>query len=311
METGYAPEDFCQFLRAFRPERAALAASFEAMRSYSGQSTRFPPERVDAALAQLQPGNFVETIAQLARLLGQEKSAAWFGAKETLCEEYLPCVLDHGGAGVVILRDPRDVLASLNHGRGEEFGGTAKPTLFNLRHWRKSVAFALHLQRHERFAWVRYEDVVLDPIRHLAAVTGRLGLDPFEEGTFDEGIRGQDGELWGGNSSHRVVRGVDVASVGTYADALPPEVVAFTEAVCYPEMKHLGYDIGLRPDRVPETIRRFRDPYDTAREELRVVYADADRTNEELARFNQLSEPEPGSLFSFADVHALLRTAAS
>jgi hypothetical protein len=89
--------------------------------------------------------------------------AAYVGGKETLWEEMLPFLLERGAAGVIILRDPRDVLASLNHGRGAEYGGRLKPTLFNIRNWRKSAAFALHLERHPRFLWLRYEDLVTRP----------------------------------------------------------------------------------------------------------------------------------------------------
>jgi hypothetical protein len=299
LETGFTNADFTRFLATYAPSRDALLDSFDRMAGYSGQRTRFPAEHVRAVVNALKPGDFAATLEQLYRELGHRESARWFGGKDNLCEEFLPYLLDRGAACTVIVRDPRDMLASLNHGRGEEFGGKAKPTLFNLRHWRKSVAFALHLQDHPRFVWMRYEDVVADPVAELNRVTSILQIAPFTPQMFADGIKDQDGTPWEGNSSHATARGLDASSVGAYRRVLPLEVTAFTEAVCYPEMRHLGYHVTLPREQIADTIAAFTEPYDV-RENLRDAFADPARREEEQNRTDYL----------FDDVGVMLRKAA-
>ena len=302
LEAGYTNEDLARFLSRYRPTRDELLHTFRAMAGYSGQRTRFDAGRVASVLDRLEPGDFAATLEQLYRELGHRESARWFGGKENLCEEFVPYLLDRGAACVIVLRDPRDMLASLNHGRGEEFGGTLKPTLFNLRHWRKSVAFALHLQDHPNFAWMRYEDVAADPIAPLNDLAARLGVAPFTREMFAGGIRDQDGTLWHGNSSHAESRGLDASSVGAYRSVLPANVTAFAEAVCYPEMKVLGYEVtpGVKAGAPhEEAIDDFVEPYEV-RKNLRATFADPERKREEHPRRDYL----------FDDVGEILRKAA-
>jgi hypothetical protein len=177
-----------------------IVSLFEAMTRFSGQYTRPNPTVLAAALDALRPGDFFDTVSQLYRSLGAKPGAAVFGGKETICEEFLPYLLDRGCACVLILRDPRDVLASLNHGRGTDFAGPLKPTLFNVRNWRKSVAFALHLTGHPRFAWMRYEDLVARPLECVDRGRGRAGDRPVHRRAAAPGCsrrvrRAVDGEL--------------------------------------------------------------------------------------------------------------------
>ena len=299
LETGFTNADFTRFLATYAPTRDALLDSFDRMAGYSGQRTRFPAERVRAVVNGLGPGDFAATLEQLYRELGHRESARWFGGKDNLCEEFLPYLIDRGAVCILVVRDPRDMLASLNHGRGEEFGGKAKPTLFNLRHWRKSVAFALHLEDHPRFISLRYEDVVADPIAPLNRVAEVLQIAPFTPQMFAGGIKDQAGAPWEGNSSHATARGLDSSSVGAYRRVLPPEVTAYTEAVCYPEMRHLGYHVALPREQIAETIAGFTEPYDV-RENLREAFADPARRDEERNRTDYL----------FEDVGVMLRKAA-
>jgi hypothetical protein len=269
------------------------------MAAYSGQRTRFAEDRIDSVLRDLAPGNFANTLDQLYRQLARVKSTRWVGGKDNLCEEFLPHLLENGAFCVVVLRDPRDMLASLNHGRGEEFGGKLKPTLFNLRHWRKSVAFALHLRNHPRFVAVRYEDLVGDPVARLNEIARRLDIPAFSADMFADGIKDQDGTPWGGNSSYAESRRLDSSSVGAYRQVLPQEVVAFTEAVCYPELAALNYPVTIRKEDIPGTIARFVEPCEV-RENLREEFAHPDRRSEEADRRDYL----------FDDVAEILRKAA-
>ncbi|HYG65834.1 MAG TPA: sulfotransferase, partial [Thermoanaerobaculia bacterium] len=163
LETRYRPRDLAAHLAAQRLDGTALAPLFAVMESFSGQYTRFAPARTAEVLAGLEPGDLAAVAAQIYRALAHRPGAILTGGKETTCEELLPYLLDRGYRCLLVLRDPRDVLASLAHGEGRRHGGRLKPTLFNLRQWRKSVAFALHLEDHPGCLWLRYEDLAARP----------------------------------------------------------------------------------------------------------------------------------------------------
>jgi hypothetical protein len=287
-ERRYTPADFTSFLSGYTLGRERARELFARMETYSGQYAHFSRAETDAALTG---ASFVPMMTTLWRRLAR-RPAPLAGAKETTCEEFLPAFLDGGVHCTLILRDPRDVLASLNHGRGPEFGGALKPTLFNLRQWRKSVAFALALEGHSNFHWLRYEDLTSDP----AAQLGNLG---FAEATL--------AETWTGNSSHGERHGVSRESVGAYRDVLPPAVVRFTEAACWPELHILGYDVSVAEEEVPEILRSFEEPY-TTRDGMSADAIDGDNVARELRRLELLRRGQyEGPYFIFPEAYERLR----
>jgi hypothetical protein len=312
LETGYGAEDLRAFLASLSLGVSDLRALFDEMTGFSGQYTRFAPERSQEALDRLEPGDLASVLAQLYRSLAHRPEADWLGGKETLWEELLPFLLERGFTCLLVLRDPSDVLASLNHGRGPEHGGRWKPTLFNLRNWRKSAAFALHLERHPRFLWLRYEDLVARPRESHDRIAARLGVEPFAEKLFADGVRGQDGRLWEGNSSHGARRGIDPSSIGGHRELLPPGVARYVAAACWPELRCLGYPVDLEWAEVPEVLRGFSDPYEVSRPELSDYADGAARAAEELRRYELLEEGggnETRPFFLFEDVFDRLRGA--
>ncbi len=211
---------------------------------------------------------------------------------------------------MLILRDPRDVVASLNHGRGPEYGGRLKPTLFNIRNWRKSVAYALHLEGCPGFLWLRYEDLVDDPPKALRRITQALGLGPpsFAAGE----IRDRSGHVWTGNSSHGERPGVSGASVGAYRQILEPTVARFIEASCLPEMRLLGYPISLDAEEAHGVLRAFEEPYEITREGLEGDAAGPANASLEVRRLELLAGPPDAATlpwFLFERAHARLREA--
>jgi hypothetical protein len=201
--------------------------------------------------------------------------------------------------GILILRDPREILASLNYGEGNRFAGHRKPTLFNIRNWRKSVAFALHLDGHPGFHWLRYEDLVEQPWLVLDRLTRFLGIEPFERDVFAHGIRDQEGRIWRGNSSHGAVVGINPSSVGRYRELLPPSVMAFVEATCYPELQYLGYPLTIPHSERTAVIERFKDPYKVERADLADYLPNARNIADELARLALLEGVASGSVREF------------
>ncbi|HET9225381.1 MAG TPA: hypothetical protein VFR31_01825 [Thermoanaerobaculia bacterium] len=273
-EEGYEQEDFDRHLAGFQLSRSRLERIFEEMEGFSGQYTRFDRS---AVIPENPPGGFAELVAGLYRALGAT------GGKETICEEFLPGLLDRGWQCVLILRDPRDIIASLNHGRGPEFGGRIKPTLFNIRNWRKSVAYALHLEGRPGFQWLRYEDLVADP--------RALGFEPGE-------IRD-----WTGNSSHGERTGVSAESVGAWRRVLPEPVARFIEATCLPEMRLLGYPADA-------VLHGFEEPYEITREGVESDLANPENLEIEARRLEILQGPWAGRRwFLFERAQSRLREA--
>lgn len=311
VESRYGEKDLLKHLESWQVDAAALRKVFAAMEGFSGQYTRFDPVDLERVLGRLVPDELAVVLSYLYHALS-DGGAALCGGKETLCEEFLPYLLHRGYRSVVILRDPRDVLASLNHGRGRDYAGHLKPTLFNLRNWRKSVAFALHLEGHPRFAWIRYEDLTSRPLELLDRIAPVLGVDSFPSDLLAGGIRDQDGQAWTGNSSHVVQNGISSASVGIHEAILPRGVARFVEAACYPELRHLGYPVSLEWDEVTEVLRSFQDPYALEREDL-AEYADpAALATQEEQRMELLAGPASEAdrpYFLFSDVQGVLRQA--
>jgi hypothetical protein len=310
LEQRYSSGAFQAFLSGWRTTQAQLEDLFIRMRDYSGQYTKFTGEQLAAAFAAITSrDDFAGVVAKLDRRLAPPSDARWFGSKETVCEEYVPALLDRGFRGVIILRDPRDVVASLNHGRGHEFGGAVKPTLFNVRSWRKSVAFALAMEGRPRFHWCRYEDLVTDPLAELDRLVHAIELDDLSDLRITGEIPGESGAIWRGNSSFRSHSGVSASSVGTHRDVLPHSVSQLIEAACLPELRLLGYETTLSRDEAVRIIESFREPYAITRPGMDSDRATPENSSLEVRRLQQLTRPgvDPVPWFLFDRVAARLR----
>lgn len=298
-ETRYDGAQLARFLRGWRIEREDLARIFAQMSGYSGQYTKFTTEEV----AHLRPdGDFAAVVSDLQHALSRAHQSRWFGSKETSCEELLPYLLSRGFRCVLIVRDPRDMVASLNHGRGPEFGGAHKPTWFNVRSWRKSVAHALALEGMPRFHWCRYEDLAADPVHSLGRIFNALEIDAPAHFKL----------VGAGNSSYGEREGIHETSVGVYREVLPGEVAHAIEAATLPELRVLGYETSLTKADATRAIESFREPYEMTRSGMERDAANAANASLEIERLERISRrPGPESIpwFLFERVHARLREA--
>ncbi len=304
-ETRYRQSDLRDFLRNWRCDRALLERVFEQMRDYSGQYTKFASDHLRAAFDRITPDHdLTDVVGRLDHALTQNESARWYGSKETICEEFVPFLLDRGFRCAIIIRDPRDMVASLNSGRGYEFGGSIKPTLNNVRTWRKSVAFALAMDAIPRFHWCRYEDLASRPGAALSDLGARLGIE----------ISARDLEQdldWRGNSSYGDQKGINTSSIGAYKHSLAPEVAAMIEATCLPELRLLGYETTLAPAEAAQTIERFDEPYAITRSGMEGDAATTANAETEMRRLQLVTESgvDSESWFVFEEAHARLREA--
>ncbi len=252
----FTQNKFDSFLSNFSLNLGEIEALFEKMSTYSGQQAK-----------REQPGNN-QSILQNGFLCVLEKCTSYYrpkehcsflGIKEIMCEEFLPYLCKSGFKCILILRDPRDVLASANYPKGEKYLGGKKPTLFILRSWRKSVEYASLLKDNENFHFLRYEDLIENPYRELERITDYLGVSRFPKNHFDRGVFDRNGELWQANSSFDIHDSfISKRPKEMYKRTLKKEEIAYTEAVCELELNWLNYEFHHQHDAV-ETIKNFKD----------------------------------------------------
>lgn len=311
LETRYERAQFEAFLTAWRAAEFDLTATFRSMEQYSGQYTRIAPNALRRAIDRVGSSHgFAGALADILDAITGREDATWFGSKETSAEEYVPHLLAQGVRCIVIIRDPRDVVTSLNHGRGETFAGAPKPTLFNVRSWRKSVATLLAMQGQRYFHWCRYEDLVHNPGDAMQAIAEALELDVALDLPIE--LRDADGALWSGNSSHSDFHGIGTGSIGRYRDVLPPDTARFIEAAALPELQILGYKTTMDRPTAREMIGGFREHLYQEREGLSADWVSPANTRVEQERLERVTAPgdeDTPAWFLFTETHARLREA--
>jgi hypothetical protein len=168
---------------------------------------------------------------------------AYLGTKEILCEEFVPFLAGSGVDCVLVLRDPRAVVASAGQGRYRESVGDRYPVMMMLRLWRKSAAWWLRLRAKPRVVCLRYEDLALDTDATLAMLAERLGIAPFPPRFGAAGLRDHDGKPWTGNSSHADFSGIGDEPVERWRSRLGTAESRFIAACCRAELVATGYAI--------------------------------------------------------------------
>ena len=281
----YDPEDWLGFLEHFEIDAAYFDRVATAMRSFSGQYTK--PDDVADFIQSLSARTTDSFIASYLSWLDSNRHQL-IGLKETWCEEYLPFLVAKGFKCLLILRDPRDVITSLNYGRGRGYGGNIKPLLYNIRSWRKSVAFSLKMGCNPDFMAIRYEDLVTDPEPVLARVFEFLSLQAAETKCLTGAISDQHGQPWKSNSSHGEREKISAESVGKYTEYLSPAMVNLVEALCFPEMTLLGYHNNLSPCQLERALSSARNSEELERPELARYLWSSDRCDEETQRIRLL-----------------------
>jgi Sulfotransferase domain/Sulfotransferase family len=273
VERHYKIEEFTGFLAKFEIPKALIKRAFIDMEGYGGQKTPIRYEH----LTNVKPGKFINVYKQLinivAAMYGKANSGCK-GSKEAFCEEFVPAFLSANVKVIVIIRDPRDVLTSINFGRGAEFAGRTLPTLYILRNWRKSVAISLVYNRHSNFMLIRYEDLVNNYMKVLKRLTDFIKVSPYSGEEFNNGILDQDGNVWSANSSFGQQNFISNASIGRYKTLLSEETIRYVESICYTELQAMGYEITACKEGIDEpAIRKFREPFKIYRKELPIGYS--------------------------------------
>jgi Sulfotransferase domain len=291
-EDQYTSTDFMTFLNQLILTHDHLEQIGDALnRDKLGLWT---PEILDV-FHRVSPGPFFDTYVKLIDLCAEifnKQMSLYKGSKEVLCEEYVPFLLQKGVKTVLVIRDPRDMITSLNFKKRSNLTGENRPILYSLRVWRKSVAIALANESNPDFVWIRYEDLAAHPINVLNRISDFLAISDFTPGMFKNGILHQNGSLWKGNSSFADQNGVGTESINRFSKLLPGDVLDYINACCWPEMKFLGYDY-LASDTFNEAaIRTFVGPFTKQHPQFPQAYSDApDHVEEEIERVHKLEQP--------------------
>ncbi len=252
----YQPERFEQYLTHYRVTAAEIRDRFAAMQNYSGQYTK--PSRC-LVNSNRKISSFYQLYEEALSLFDMDNRLQYVGSKETVCEAFIPYFCRRGVKTILIVRDPRDVLASMNYAMGSKYAGTKKPALFVLRTWRKSFEYLYRLKEEGDFLFICYEDLVRATDITLKKITEFLGITPFELRRFEHDIIDQNGEKWQANSSFYEQRsGISSDSINIYQTHLTRQEIEYVDVICGKEMLWLGYNPGKvsDPERV---IRSYRD----------------------------------------------------
>lgn len=252
----YSQNKLDKYLENLTMSIDTLKSIFKTMENYSGQTTKIDfPINQDVKLLH----SYKKVFEKCLQLYQVDSNISYLGTKEIMCEESLPYLCHNNYKCIIIVRDPRDVLASANYPKGEKYLGAKKPTLFILKSWRKSVEYIYTLKDNDNFYFLCYEDLVNDPYNELNKITEFLGLDKFQKGQFTNGIYDRNGELWSANTSFgNMDTFISTKSIGIYKNILTKEEISYTEVVCHNEMKWLGYNTQIHTNS-STIIENFED----------------------------------------------------
>lgn len=239
----------------------------------------------------------------------KEPRSILLGDKEVLCEEFLPHLLKSGCKCILIIRNPKDVIASMHFGKGQQFTGIHRPLLFDLRNWRKSIAYAIHLSRTPGFLMIRYEDLIAYPLKEMERIATFLEIRLPTK--FDlSNIYRENGEIWLGNSSYyEYLSGISPASMGAGVKLFSPNIISFVEAVTFPEMKWSGYPTNSENHHNIDIIRAFKDPHLIERQEF-INFNYQEELQREIDRIKTLTgtgKEDHEKLFIFPEVYKILK----
>lgn len=249
----YSESDFTSFLHQYKTTYEDINNIFDKMKNYSGQMTK-----ITFDIPYKENYGFLELYDIILKNNLLNNTVKSFGAKEIMCEEFIPYLIDNDTKVIVIVRDPRDVVASINYPKKEKYLGNKKPTLFILESWRRTIDYIKHFKKNKNFIFLKYEDLVTSPYKCLNSIANFLNLREFDLNHFDSGILDRNGELWKANSSFEMQTSfISSKSVGGYLNVLSGNEINYIETICSQEMDLMGYLLTTIPNK--EIIKSFRD----------------------------------------------------
>ncbi len=254
-ERFYTLLDFENFLNHYSINSDEIDVIFNKMKGWEGQWTKISDWEI--LLENYKSTNFKDLYNILLQHYASSDKYKIIGSKEVLIEEFIPFFVSNNIRVIIIIRDPRDIITSLNVGKGTTYGGKHRPTLFHLRNWRKSVAIANTFINHKNLLIIRYEDLIDFDKKTLNLITHFLDISDFSSSHFENGIYKKNGEMWAANSS------IDNLTLRRqkYKHFLDENTIKYIEFICEPEMKLMKYKLDYERDLKNYNPMLFKEPF--------------------------------------------------
>ncbi len=204
---------------------------------------------LESELESLNADNFHALFEQLLEALKRvtppqprKETLRYIGFKQAWAEELLsPAIRSCENLKVIhILRDPRAVIASRK--KGAQFLSHRYPMLFILRHWRKSLAYALYLRNvfPAQFFWITYEELVSNPEQSANSICEFLDLT-FDHSMLDVStFENNNNQPWTDNSAYGGFRSISADSMERWREQLSPVELQYIEDFTHLELELLG-----------------------------------------------------------------------
>jgi hypothetical protein len=253
----HQPDELAAYLGSTVFDHAFVEGALESMQGYSGAQT---PD-IASAVQHIPPGPFASIVRAMHDALAARRSpgATVVGSKEILLEEFVPTFGAADVSVVLVVRDPRALIASTIGPAAGAWSGRVRPLLYTIQLWRKTVAYALRYREH--VSAVRFEDLIASPEETLRGVFAHLDI-PIDTclppPLSPDHMLGADGSPFVANTSFP---DGDVARPPRFG--LSDRQLAFVDAVVGPEMRAFGYppsSPGVPAERALEALRPEDDP---------------------------------------------------
>jgi hypothetical protein len=170
----------------------------------------------------------------------------WIEKNQLLWRE-IPIFLKElpSGRAIMLLRDPRAVLTSF-----KKFTYAPRPlyleSVFNSFDCLSRCQDYTQTLSPSKFMYLRFEDLLKNPLAELNRISSFLGLSPFNESQLENpSFRDAYGKPWVANSSHQSPARLDMFDQQKAACGWKSKITSaertLTEHVCGPLMRHFGY----------------------------------------------------------------------
>lgn len=224
------------------PARRDDAIAAVAARVRQRYGVELDQDAVRAALPRSRGRGYGALYDALVATLEMRPGQTRWLEKNQLQWREIPAFLDSSGAGraVVLLRDPRSVLASF-----KRFTTAPEPAYLGAAFNCLDCMTRLRSLHDERVLVLRYEDVLADPESARTQVLWHLGADPTQAGPLGAAtMRDAYGRPWRHNSAfhERSREAIDTAAaIDRGRRSLTPAEIVFVERVCGAAMEAWGY----------------------------------------------------------------------
>jgi hypothetical protein len=141
-----------------------------------------------------------------------------------------------------IVRDPRAVVASYTHAKFYQYTDGTNPYRA-IQKWTRVMDKHFEAEQKlgpSRYTLLRYEDLAAQPTAELQRLCSFLDV-PFEEQMLDFQNRAEAGHIQDQTNLEGIRREVHTESVEKWRKNLPSEAIAVVDAMCWDQMKKLGY----------------------------------------------------------------------